>query len=180
MVCTWSWYGVKLVVPKAVCDRRRLQTRRLADSQTYRLAYRRSPDFDARFVRFYHEKRTFQNRVLFRENLDHYELLDGLRVTGTGLADRRHPDFHVRFVQMTKSTQILLHLSQQENVSELCSFSRKSGPLRIVRWLKSHRVWLLGSVAKCRGSWVVGRGRGSWVWVNVVSKTSVAKKKMMK
>ena len=22
-----------------------------------------------------------------------------------------------------------------------------------------------GSVAKCRGSWVVGRGRGSWVWV---------------
>ena len=22
------------------------------------------------------------------------------------------------------------------------------------------------SVAKCRGSWVVGRGRGSWVWVN--------------
>ena len=21
------------------------------------------------------------------------------------------------------------------------------------------------SVAKCRGSWVVGRGRGSWVWV---------------
>ena len=20
------------------------------------------------------------------------------------------------------------------------------------------------SVAKCRGSWVVGRGRGSWVW----------------
>ena len=23
----------------------------------------------------------------------------------------------------------------------------------------------LKSVAKCRGSWVVGRGRGSWVWV---------------
>ena len=21
------------------------------------------------------------------------------------------------------------------------------------------------SVAKCRGSWVVGKGRGSWVWV---------------
>ena len=21
------------------------------------------------------------------------------------------------------------------------------------------------SVAKCRGSWVAGRGRGSWVWV---------------
>ena len=28
------------------------------------------------------------------------------------------------------------------------------------------------SVAKCRRSWVVGRGRGSWVsvWVNVVGK----------
>ena len=26
------------------------------------------------------------------------------------------------------------------------------------------------SVAKCRGSWVVGRGLGSWVWVNVVGK----------
>ena len=24
---------------------------------------------------------------------------------------------------------------------------------------------LRGSVAKCRGSWVVGKGRGSWVWV---------------
>ena len=21
------------------------------------------------------------------------------------------------------------------------------------------------SVAKCRGSWIVGRGRGSWVWI---------------
>ena len=29
------------------------------------------------------------------------------------------------------------------------------------------------SVAKCRGSKVVGRGRGSWVWVNVVGKTSI-------
>ena len=67
-------------------------------------------------------------------------MLDGLRVTGTGLADRRGPDFYARFVQMTKSTQILLHLSQQENVSELCSFSRKFGPLRIVRWLKTPRM----------------------------------------
>ena len=35
------------------------------------------------------------------------------------------------------------------------------------------------SVAKCRGSWVVGRGRGSWVWVwvwvNVVGKKSIEK-----
>ena len=29
------------------------------------------------------------------------------------------------------------------------------------------------SVAKCRGSWVVGRGRGSWVWVNVVGKNKI-------
>ena len=34
------------------------------------------------------------------------------------------------------------------------------------------------SVAKCRGSWVVGRGRGSWVWVNSwVKKKSFQKKK---
>ena len=49
-----------------------------------------------------------------------------------------------------------------------------------------------GSVAKCRGSWVVGRGRGSWVvgrgswvvgrgswvwvWVNVVGKNKPPKK----
>ena len=34
------------------------------------------------------------------------------------------------------------------------------------------------SVAKCRGSWVVGRGRGSWVWVwvNVVGKKKVVQK----
>ena len=38
------------------------------------------------------------------------------------------------------------------------------------------------SVAKCRGSWVVGRGRGSWVWVwvwvwvNVVGRKSIEKK----
>ena len=31
------------------------------------------------------------------------------------------------------------------------------------------------SVAKCRGSWVVGRGRGSWVWVWVIV---VGKKKI--
>ena len=31
----------------------------------------------------------------------------------------------------------------------------------------------LTSVAKCRGSWVEGRGRGSWVWVNVVGKKKV-------
>ena len=28
----------------------------------------------------------------------------------------------------------------------------------------SSSVPTLPSVAKCRGSWVVGRGRGSWVW----------------
>ena len=28
------------------------------------------------------------------------------------------------------------------------------------------------SVAKCRGSWVVGRGRGSWVWVVGVDRGS--------
>ena len=36
------------------------------------------------------------------------------------------------------------------------------------------------SVAKCRGSWVVGGGRGSWVWVwlwvNVVGKKKYRKK----
>ena len=34
------------------------------------------------------------------------------------------------------------------------------------------------SVAKCRGSWVVGKGRGSWVWVwvNVVGKNKPPKK----
>ena len=35
------------------------------------------------------------------------------------------------------------------------------------------------SVAKCRGSWVVGRGRGCgslvWMWVNVVGKKSMEK-----
>ena len=33
-------------------------------------------------------------------------------------------------------------------------------------------------VAKCRGSWVVGRGRGPWVWVwvNVVGKKRIEKK----
>ena len=30
--------------------------------------------------------------------------------------------------------------------------------------------WVKGSVAKCRGSWVVGRGLGSWAWVIVVGK----------
>ena len=36
------------------------------------------------------------------------------------------------------------------------------------------------SVAKCRGSWVVGRGRGSWVWVwvNVVRKKKSSKKRL--
>ena len=33
-------------------------------------------------------------------------------------------------------------------------------------------------VAKCRGSWVVGRGRGSWVRVNVVGKTKSFPKKI--
>ena len=34
------------------------------------------------------------------------------------------------------------------------------------------------SVAKCRESWVVGRGRGPWVWVwvNVVGKKKVFQK----
>ena len=38
------------------------------------------------------------------------------------------------------------------------------------------------SVAKCRGSWVVGRGRGSWVWVwvNVVGKKSIEKNDKVK
>ena len=37
------------------------------------------------------------------------------------------------------------------------------------------------SVAKCRGSWVVGRGRGSWVWVNSwVKKKKFSKKKKCK
>ena len=37
------------------------------------------------------------------------------------------------------------------------------------------------SVAKCRGSWVVGRGRGSWVWVwvSVVGKQKVFQKKII-
>ena len=39
---------------------------------------------------------------------------------------------------------------------------------------KSHRGIYQG-VAKCRGSWVVSRGRGSWVWVNVVGKKVVQK-----
>ena len=29
------------------------------------------------------------------------------------------------------------------------------------------------SVAKCRGSWVVDRGRGSWVWGSVVGKNKI-------
>ena len=35
------------------------------------------------------------------------------------------------------------------------------------------------SVAKCRGSWVVGKGRGSWVWVwvNVAGKKKKNSKK---
>ena len=31
----------------------------------------------------------------------------------------------------------------------------------------------VSSVAKCRGSWVVGTGPGSWVWVNVVGKSKI-------
>ena len=39
-----------------------------------------------------------------------------------------------------------------------------------VKLLKENIDWWIfnpppPSVAKCRGSWVVGRGRGSWVWV---------------
>ena len=42
--------------------------------------------------------------------------------------------------------------------------------------------WVKMSVAKCRGSWVVGRGRGSWVWVwvNVVGKKSIEKNDKVK
>ena len=42
---------------------------------------------------------------------------------------------------------------------------------------KQHNYLFLGSVAKCRGSWVVGRGRGScvWVWINVVGKKKYRK-----
>ena len=36
------------------------------------------------------------------------------------------------------------------------------------------------SVAKCRGSWVVGRGRGSWVWGSVVVKSKIIVAKFMK
>ena len=36
------------------------------------------------------------------------------------------------------------------------------------------------SVTKCRGSWVVGRGRGSWVWVNVVGKNKIIVAKFTK
>ena len=39
---------------------------------------------------------------------------------------------------------------------------------------------LLRSVAKCRGSWVVGRGRRSWVWVNVVGKNKIIVAKFTK
>ena len=35
----------------------------------------------------------------------------------------------------------------------------------------------LPSVAKCRGSWVVSRGRGCGSWVNVVGKKKFSKKK---
>ena len=38
----------------------------------------------------------------------------------------------------------------------------------------------IGSVAKCRGSWVVGRGRGSWVWGSVVGKNKIIVAKFMK
>ena len=34
-------------------------------------------------------------------------------------------------------------------------------------------ITVVASVTKYRGSWVVGRGRGSWVWVNVVGKKEV-------
>ena len=41
----------------------------------------------------------------------------------------------------------------------------------ISRLLKNVRakcvLIMLESVAKCRGLWVVGRGRGSWVWVKI-------------
>ena len=46
--------------------------------------------------------------------------------------------------------------------------------------LKCETTYRIRSVAKCRGSWVVGRGRGSWVWVwvwvNVVGKNKPPKK----
>ena len=50
------------------------------------------------------------------------------------------------------------------------------GTNEIVRYIR----YILRSVAKCRGSWVVGRGRGSWVWVwvNVVGKKKVFQKKI--
>ena len=38
----------------------------------------------------------------------------------------------------------------------------------------------LKSVAKCRWSWVVGRGRGLWVWVSVVGKNKTIVAKFMK
>ena len=38
----------------------------------------------------------------------------------------------------------------------------------------------IASVAKCWGSWVMGRGRGSWVWVSVVGKNKIILAKFMK
>ena len=50
------------------------------------------------------------------------------------------------------------------------------------RWYLHGSNMYQQSVAKCRGSWVVGRGRGSWVWawVNVVGKKNFSKIKKAK
>ena len=43
----------------------------------------------------------------------------------------------------------------------------------VLRYVKIVLVPIKSSVAKCRGSWVVGRGRGSWVWGSVVGKNKI-------
>ena len=35
----------------------------------------------------------------------------------------------------------------------------------VIKTIQVAKSIKMKSVAKCRGSWVVGRGRGSWVWV---------------
>ena len=50
------------------------------------------------------------------------------------------------------------------------------------RWKRKYllRLKYCLSVSKCRGSKVVGRGRGSWVWVNVAGKNDMEKNDKVK
>ena len=63
-------------------------------------------------------------------------------------------------------------------------FSRRHRPFpkSCASYFRFARFNTFPSVAKCRGSWVVGRGRGSWVWVwvNVVGKKKVFQKEKKK